>query len=85
MHHIRSHRHDVHYDQQVVAKMQFTQGYQNMLTKYRDGMSFVSKLPGAFGMNAIGDVAKRGLHKALFEVHDSLDVRIDSVRNYANP
>lgn len=79
IHLVRSHHHDAWYDSEAVKKMQFVQGYQNMLTKYGSGSGFASRLPASFGMNGVGDITRRGVNQALFAVHETIESRIEAL------
>lgn len=80
VHHFHSSHRDLEFDRFAVHKMQFVQGYVNMLTKYKEGASLVSNLHAALGMSGIGDIVKKGLNHTMFAVHETLEARIDALR-----
>ena len=79
IHLVRSHTDDAHIDREAIFKMKYTMGYRNMLEKLKRGVESSSKLPASFGMNGVGDIAKKSIHKSLYVVHESIETRIEAL------
>jgi hypothetical protein len=80
IHLVRSHTQDSIIDDRVVGKMRYAMGYTNMLTKLRQGTEISSRVPASFGMNGIGDIAKKSVHQSLYAVHETIDARREAIR-----
>jgi hypothetical protein len=79
IHLVRSHTDDVHIDREAILKMKYTMGYRNMLEKLKRGVELSSKLPASFGMNGVGDIAKKSVNQPLYAVHESIETRIEAL------
>ena len=79
IHLVRSHTDDAHIDREAIFKMKYTMGYRNMLEKLRRGVESSSKLPSSFGMNGVGDIAKKSVNQPLYAVHESIETRIEAL------
>lgn len=79
IHLVRSHTDDAHIDREAILKMKYTMGYRNMLEKLKKGIESSSKLPASFGMNGVGDIAKKSVNQPLYAVHESIESRIEAL------
>jgi hypothetical protein len=80
VHLFRSLAQDSKLDERAVSKMKYAMGYENMLTKLKQGSQLQSRIPASFGMNGIGDIAKKSVNQPLYAVHESIEARIESSR-----